>query len=211
MIYKKRIVFFFCLLLTVTLQAQNLVDIFKTMPEELLPGVSENNKTILMADTSKTSISYIFGEISKVEHGDDYIKIKTSDRGYTQLKLLPVSQDSVIVCVIKTVCGGLDGDVCNSNLFFYSDKWEKLEKNAFLKDISAEIFFDNSQKESENYKYALSLPDISPISAEFNKDNCDLLLIFNYKRYISANHIAVITPFLKSDSIIMKWENSCFR
>jgi hypothetical protein len=211
MINKNSITFFVCLLFTATLQAQNIGDIFKSMPAELLPGISEGNKTMLLVDTAETSVPYMFGEIRKVEHGSDYIKVQTSARGNTQLKLLPVSQDSVIVCVIKTVCGGVGGDVCDSDISFYSNKWEKLDSNVFLYGVSAETFFDSSQKESENYKYALSLPDISPISAEFNKDNSDLLLIFNYKKHLYANQIAGITPFLKSDSITLRWKDSSFR
>ncbi|MDD4778429.1 MAG: DUF3256 family protein [Fermentimonas sp.] len=211
MIIKNRITLFVCLFFTAALQAQNIGDIFKSMPAELLPGISEDNKTMLLVDTAKTSVPYMFGEIQKVEHGRDYIKIQTSDRGNTQLKLLPVSSDSAIVCVVKTVCGGAGGDVCDSDISFYSNKWEKLNSNTFLFEISAETFFDSSQKESENYKYALSLPDISPISAELNKDNSNLLLIFNYKKHLSANQIEGITPFLKSDSISLKWEDSSYR
>lgn len=211
MLNKQGLMILACLLLTVSIQAQNLAEIFKSMPEELMPGISEGNKTMLLVDSTETTIPYMLGEIKKVEHGTDYIKIETSGIGNTQIKLLPVTNDSVIVCVIKTVCGGIEADVCDSNISFYTDKWEKLNSDSFISDITAEIFFDSFQKESENYKYALSLPDISPISAVLNKYNSDLLLIFNFKNYLPENHISEITPFLKSDTITLKWENSSFR
>ena len=211
MINKNSILLIVSLLLTVSLQAQNIGDLFKSMPADLLPGISEGDKTLLLVDTAKTSIPYMFGKINKVEHGTDFIKIETSDRGSTQLKLLPFSEDSTVLCVVTTVCGGVNADVCDSDISFYSSEWIKLNSDDFLQDISAEIFFDSSKKESENYKYALSLPDISPISAEFNKDNSDLLLIFNYKEHLSVNQIREIAPFLKNDTITLKWENSSFR
>ncbi|NLC86942.1 MAG: DUF3256 family protein [Bacteroidales bacterium] len=211
MINKNRIFLLVCLIFTVTIQAQNAVDLFISMPAELLPGITEANKTLLLVDTTETSVPFMFGEIRKVKQGDDFIKIETSNIGNMQLKLLPVTKDSSIVCVIKTVCGGVDTKLCDSDISFYTTEWKKLDSDTFLDEVSAEIFFDSSQKGSENYKYALSLPDIYPISAEFNENNDDLILIFNYKERISDIQIAGITPFLKSDSITLKWEDSSFR
>ena len=70
---------------------------------------------------------------------------------------------------------------------------------------------DSSKIESENYKYALSLPDIYPISAEFSDGSSDLTLRFNYREYLNDDQIAEIQPYLKSDSIILKWNNATFR
>lgn len=208
---KNKITILVCLLSIVTLQAQNIEDLFISIPMELLPGLSEGNKTLLLVDTAETSVPYMLGEIRKVKQSSNYIKIETSDIGNTQLKLLPVSQDSVIISIIKTVCGGVDTNMCDSEISFYSTEWKKLDSETFLGEISAEIFFDSSHKGSENFKYALSLPDISPISAEFNENSNDLVLIFNYKEHLTDNQIASITPFLKSNSITMSWENSTYR
>ena len=48
-----------------TVYGQTINDIFKSMPAELLIGVSEGNKTMLIVDTANTTIPYIFGEIQK--------------------------------------------------------------------------------------------------------------------------------------------------
>jgi hypothetical protein len=121
--------------------------------------------------------------------------------------MLPVAADSVIVCLIKTVCG----DICDSNITFYTTNWEILQKEQFLPVVSAENFFDSSKKERENYKYAVSLPDIYPISAEFSDGSSDLTLRFNYREHLNDDQIAEIQPYLKSDSIILKWNNAIFR
>jgi hypothetical protein len=177
------------------------------MPAGLLSGVSEVNKTALLTDTTKTPVNFILGEITKLHHTDDYLKIRTSAAGTTQIKLLPVTNDSAIVCVVKTVCG----QACDSHISFYTTEWEKLETQIFLPEISAKNFFDSSQKDSENYKYAVSLSDILPISAQFNGSNTDIELTFNYKQHLSANVIAEITPFLKTDTIVLQWRNGLFQ
>ena len=201
--------FIWLLFLSVSLLAegQNMGDLFKSMPSELLPGLSEGNKTMLLVDSGQTTVPYALGEIKKLAQSSDYLKIKTSDAGTTQLKLLPVANDSSIVCIIKTVCA----EACDSHISFYTTAWEKIENNTFLPEISSGIFFDSSKKEMENYKYTVSLHHIYPISAEFSENGSDLTLTFNYKSLLTQDQITEIKPFLKSDTITLKWEDAMFR
>ena len=190
---------------------QTINDIFKSMPTELIPGVSEGNKTMLIVDTTKTTVPYIFGEIQKVNHSSSYLNIITSEVGNTQIKLLPISGDSAIVSVIQTVCGGAKTDVCNSIITFYTTDWKELDGKLLLPTLSPELFMDSSKKDLDNYKYALSLPDIYPISAKFDETNTDLTLLFHYKDRLSNMHLKEFEAYLKSDSVTLKWDESVFK
>lgn len=201
------LILLFFLSLSTIVEAQQVGDLFKAMPPELLPGVSEGNKTMLLVDSGKTTVPYPLGEIVKEAYGNDYLRLQTSKIGTLQLKLLPVSEDSVVVCLIKTVCG----NVCDSHISFYTSEWKKLDKEAFLPTISAEIFLNSSQKKSENDKYAVSLPDIYPISATFNETGTDLTLTFHYKERLSEEQIQQLEPLLKGDSLVLTWKNGSFR
>jgi len=200
-------ILFFFLFLSILTQAQQAGDFFKSMPSELLPGVSEGNKTMLMVNRSKTTVPYSLGEIEKVVHGDDYLQIKTSDAGTLELKLLPVRDDSVVICVIRTVCTS----VCDSHISFYSSDWNKLDNERFLPDVSADFFLNSSPKKSKNDKYAVSLPDIYPISASFSETGTDLTLTFHYKERLTDEQIQKLKPLLKGDSVILTWKNTTFR
>jgi hypothetical protein len=201
------LILLFFLSLSTIVEAQQVGDLFKAMPPELLPGVSEGNKTMLLVDSGKTTIPYPLGEIVKEAYGNDYLRLQTSKIGTLQLKLLPVSEDSVVVCLIKTVCG----NVCDSHISFYTSEWKKLGKEAFLPTISAEIFLNSSQKKSENDKYAVSLPDIYPISATFNETGTDLTVTFHYKERLAEEQIQQLEPLLKGDSLVLTWKNGSFR
>ncbi len=201
------LILLFFLSLSNIVEAQQVGDLFKAMPPELLPGVSEGNKTMLLVDSGKTTVPYPLGEIVKEAYGNDYLRLQTSKIGTLQLKLLPVSEDSVVVCLIKTVCG----NVCDSHISFYTSEWKKLDKEAFLPTISAEIFLNSSQKKSKNDKYAVSLPDIYPISATFNETGTDLTLTFHYKERLSEEQIQQLEPLLKGDSVVLTWKNGSFR
>ena len=194
-----------------TVCAQTINEVFKSMPAELLPGVSEGNKTMLIVDTSKTTVPHIFGEIQKENHSSSYLMIRTSDVGNTQIKLLPVEGDSSIVSVIKTVCGGAETDICNSIISFHTTDWKELDGELFLSTLSPELFMDSSKKELDNYKYALSLPDIYPISAKYDESSSDLTLLFHYKDRVANMHLKEFEAFLKSDSVILKWDEFNFK
>ncbi|WP_294079126.1 DUF3256 family protein [Proteiniphilum sp. UBA5384] len=203
----RNFIWIFFLSVSLLAEGQNIGDLFKLMPSELLPGMSEGSKTMLLVDSGETAVPYALGEIKKLKQSSDYLKIKTSDAGTTQLKLLTLNKDSAIVCMIRTVCA----TACDSHISFYTTKWEKIENNGFLPEISKEIFFDSSKKEMENYKYAVSLHHIYPVSAAFSEQGSDLTLTFNYKSLLTDDQIAEIKPFLKSDSITLKWKNATFR
>ena len=194
-----------------TVYSQTINDMFKSMPAELLPGVSEGNKTMLIVDTAQATVPYIFGEIQKVKHSSSYLKIKTSEVGNTQIKLLPVTEDSLIIAVIKTVCGGPNTDVCNSIVSFYNNEWEEMDNQTFIHTISPEMFMDSSKKESDNYKYALSLTDIYPISATFDETSTDLTLTFNYKERLTDLQIKEFETYLIDDKLLLKWNGSNFK
>ncbi|HBG40602.1 MAG TPA: hypothetical protein DDW85_04215 [Porphyromonadaceae bacterium] len=187
--------------------AQTIKDVFSTVPASILPGLAESTKTMLLVDTGKTTVPYALGEIEKIYASDDYLLLRTSKAGSTQIKLLDYDNDSTVVCVIKTVCAKM----CDSYISFYDINWQELPSERFLPTLSGNFFFDSSKKTAENYKYAVSLPDISPIKAEFVNGADDLILVFDYKSYLSDSMAAEVEPFLKSDSIILKWDKSTFK
>ncbi len=225
-------IFLLLLFFTTLVNGQTVGDLFKAMPSELLPGLSEGNRTMLLVNTGQTSVPYTLGEVKKRLHSDDHLLLQTSDVGTIELKLLPVahlpitkgpmsqglatpdsetpnltSQDSIIICVIRTVCA----QACDSRIDFYSTGWEKLDGSTLLPPINGEIFFDSSQKERENYKYAVSLPGIYPVSAKFSDNGTDLLLALDFKKHLDEDQIEEIVPFLKSDTIVLKWDRVSFK
>ncbi|MDO5664545.1 MAG: DUF3256 family protein [Bacteroidia bacterium] len=203
---KKRL-FILLILVSTSAFSQKIDDVFKTMPNSILPGLSEGNRTMLLVDTGKTVIPYTFGEIEKLTYSPDFLKIKTSEIGTTQIKLLPLINDTQIICVIKTVCR----NACDSNIKFYSTDWKELNANTLLPHISAESFLDESKKGTDNYKFAVSLSDIYPISAEFENGTNTLTLKLDLKNYLSSEQLAKIKPFVKSETIILNWNNTSFK
>src|SRR5690554_5475125 len=127
---KRYILFFFCCI-TFFSYGQTIDTVFKTMPIEFLPAFSDANKTMLLMDTSLSVIPYPLGKIERLEYTDTFLSLKTSDVGTLQLKLLPLVNNTLIISVVKTVCS----NVCDSEIRFFTDKWEEIDKNNLLPNI----------------------------------------------------------------------------
>ncbi|MDO5523012.1 MAG: DUF3256 family protein [Bacteroidia bacterium] len=187
--------------------SQKIDDVFKSMPNHIVPGLTDGNRTMFLVDTGQTAIPYPLGEIQKLAYSPDFLKIRTSEIGFTQIKLLPLVNNTQIICVIKTVCG----NACDSHINFYSTEWVELNADTLLPYISAESFFDSSKKNSDNYKFAVSLPDIYPISAEFENGSNSLTFKLDLEKYLSAEQRAEIEPFIKTETITLNWDKTSFK
>jgi hypothetical protein len=181
---------FILIFLSITLcgYGQKIADVFKTMPNDILPGFSEANRTMLLVDTALKVIPYPLGNIEKINYTDSYLQLK-------------------IICTIKTVCG----DACDSDIRFYSTGWEKIDEKTLLPNVTKEIFFDPAKKGTDAYECALSLLDIEPLSAAFRDGGDDLILTLNYEAYLSKENIAKIKPFIKQDFITLRWTKTAFQ
>lgn len=195
------------LLITLTCSAQKMGELFKAMPQHILPGFSEADKIMLLVDTALTSIPYSLGNIERISYTDDFLKIKTSSIGNLQIKILPLINNTKIIGVVKTVCG----QACDSQIQFYSIEWNPIESEPLLPHLSAEMFFETSQKNNIDFEKALRLIDMEPIKAEFKGGSDDLTLILDYESYVSAENVQLIKSFVKQDSITLRWNKTSFQ
>lgn len=185
--------------------SQNINEIFKNMPDEFVPGLSEADRTILLADNKTGSIPYALGKVTKEENSDSYLRLRTSDIGTLQLKLLPSNQYKKVICVIKTVCG----KACDSQIEFYTQHWKPLSKTNFLPTIKKDLFFKNPINAADNYK--VNLLDISPISAAFLNNSDNLTLVLDYQSYLSPENSGKFKTILKQEAITLHWDNNRFQ
>ncbi|HUI32967.1 MAG: DUF3256 family protein [Dysgonamonadaceae bacterium] len=203
---KRYILFFFCCI-TFFSYGQTIDTVFKTMPDEFLPAFSEANKTMLLMDTSLSVIPYPLGKIERLEYTDTFLSLKTSDVGTLQMKLLPLVNNTQIISVVKTICSK---KVCDSEIRFFSDKWEEIDKNRLMPDIQPEIFFDASKLNTLDFKVAASHINIYPLHFQFNKENDDLSIKFDFTGFLSSEDLKKIEPFVEKENLILSWNKSMF-
>lgn len=203
---KKTVLLFFILCASTLIYGQKINEVFNTMPETMLPGFSAANKTMLLIDTTASSIPYPLGSIELRDYSDDFLSLKTSSVGSMQLKLLSLINNSKIICVVKTVCGNF----CDSDIQFYDTDWRILDKKPLIPLISEKLFLDTAKRENPDFGEAMAKVDIFPVSIVLYPDNEQLTLLYNITDYLSQKDAEMLMPYIRQQKITYIWNKSRF-
>ena len=127
--------------MTVMCHAQiRISDLFREMPDSILPVLSENNRLDMidfMASGMKAEVSNRLGGKSEMTLlADDSLRVKVSD-ALTVTLLLITPLDSIengnkIICFIRTY--GTDKSMLQSVTSFYTTQWNKIDQKPPLND-----------------------------------------------------------------------------
>lgn len=204
---KRNIILLLLSSITFFSNGQSISELFKTMPSEYLPAFSEANKTMLLVDSSLSVIPYALGEIERLEYTDTFLSLKTSEVGTLQIKILPLVNNTQIITLIKTVC---TSNICDSDIRFFTNEWEKIDKESLLPAISPSLFFDESKMDTPGFKWAISQIDIYPLQYLFNEESNKLQVKLNIENHLSKQDAIKVAPYLIRNSIDLLWNKSTF-
>lgn len=121
----------FCLLLALEISAQTTVrDLLKSMPDSLIPYLSENNRLDMIdfmeSDMDAVVTNSLGGKSQLLKLTDQYASIKLSEASSVAMRLLdvstPVDSLSQILCLVRTY----GSDIRESSIEFYSLAWRPL-------------------------------------------------------------------------------------
>ena len=185
--------------------AQSMDEILANMPDDIIPMLSQDNRTMLLVDSASRVVPTMLGEIEKVESGNDFIELRTSATGTTQIKKLLKNDSSFIIGVIKTVCA----PACDSNIRFYDSDWEEIEQSEILPKINRYQFFSDLSADQYD-KVFYSLPDLYPVMASFNKSS-ELVLKLDLDNYLSKAQLKEINEVHSIRELTFKWDSDSFR
>lgn len=203
---KRYIIALFISCITLLSHGQTIDKVFKTMPDDFLPAFSEANRTMLLMDSSLSVIPYALGEIEKLAYSDTFLSLKTSKVSTMQIKILPLVNNTQIIVLIKTVCSG----VCDSDIRFFTNEWEEIEKRSLLPTISPQLFFDETKLDELKFKWAAAHIDIYPLQFEFMNGGNNLHVKFDILKHLSPQDSINIAPFLMRETIDLSWNKSTF-
>jgi hypothetical protein len=120
------------LLLTIAAKAENLTEIFRQIPDSILPYLSPNNRLDFldfMASHMKAEVRNLLGGTSEMTAlTDDSLSIRMSEALRIDILLLtpvaPVDSSRQVVCVVSTY--GTDSLGLESRTDYYTTRWTPL-------------------------------------------------------------------------------------
>ena len=135
----KRLILLISLFISISLQAQNMKELFVAMPMpdtlvSLLTKVNREDFGDFLASKMKAEVRNRFGKTSEMtELTDDYLYLKMTSASSMEMKLLPLNDSLKVVCVIQTY----QAPVADSKVRFYDTDWKPLEASRFI-DLPAD-------------------------------------------------------------------------
>ncbi|MFT4224624.1 DUF3256 family protein [Dysgonomonas sp.] len=197
--------------ITISISAQDIKSIILSMPESIVYGLEASEKNLLAAglgDTAKLTVDRgRLGQITRLASSPDFVSFKTSDAGTVEIKLLPLINDSQIICVIRTVCA----DACDSQLQFYTTKWVPINQGDLFPKKDKDWFIRSDiDKNSQEFKNAYAALDMNPIKMKLSPKDTSLSVYYDIKKYLSEEDYKKIEPFLLENPKIFYWDKSSY-
>jgi hypothetical protein len=193
-----------------TAKSQTVTDVFLTLPEPLFLTLSENNKLDLIdlyKANQKAEVKNLLEDTcTLVKLTDNFLQIENGNSTF-ELLLLPMVNDSKIVCLIQTLCA----PVCDSQLAFYTTNWKKMDANIFFSLADKSRFIkDDTDVEEQTTKNTLISLDVPFMQLHYDVENQVLLQYYNTPQYLSEYDKKKVKSYLKDSPIKFRWNQVKF-
>lgn len=197
--------------LTAIAFAQDINKVFKDMPRDIIYGLNPELNEMLLdspTDTTKFVATAVYEKIKRKEINSEFISLQTSKAGTTEIKLLPLINESKIICVVQTV----DGTITDSRITFYTDKWEPIDGSELLPSRDINWFVtEEVDRSSDKYKNAVASLTMTPMKYILSPDESTLTIEFDAKSFLSNEDYSDIEPFLTKEPKVLKWDKVRFK
>lgn len=190
-------------------QSLHIREIFKQMPDSLIPYLTENDKLDLIDFIDSNMKS----EVENALNGKTilktltkkYLDIELTPASSMQMKLLPytsaeIQSPDLIVCVVTTY----GDDIKESKIKFYTTKWEEIFiNNPLATETLCNIFADSMTTTSMQG----SMPNVF-VEAKLSPDEDELLVNLSYPTYGTDEKSKMV---FRNMSTTLKWTGSLFK
>ena len=195
--------------LSVVCNAQDISTVFANMPDEIIPQfeVAWRKDLVELYKQGKepTVENKMLGKSTVKKLTDDYLLIQVSERSTAELKLLPLINNTYIVCLIKTAYG----PVADSYVSFYTTDWQPLPTENLLTPITVDWFLDGKESDIK-YQDAVARLDIPLFKYELDPDKTTLQATLTTPEYLNDEEQKAVAPFLKKEPKRYRWNKTRF-
>lgn len=191
--------------------AQEMRKIFGDMPSDLFllaDSIQKQDLMDLFLEGQNPYIKNNFNDtVSLKDFSDDYLLLSIG-QSTTEIILLPLVNDSKIICLIKTVCS----PVCDSKIYFYTTEWKSLDSGLFINPVDyTEFLIKNIDTTDIEFVNASRMLDMNLMSFSYDKTKGVLNQNYETPKYLSLNDYKKIKPFLREDPVTFSWVKTSFR
>ncbi len=174
--------------LSVCAQQPLMRDVFAAMPDSVLPMVSKNNRLDcidFIENQMEARVRNVLGEYVTLEAlTKDYLRFRTSSAALLEMKLLPTSDSTAVLCLVHTAQLGGEGSSLrleDSIIRFLNPDWTELSKQETIDfnvpDVEAFVKTAAPDSLREAFEQAKrSLEAFHPVRMQLSPDDATLTL-----------------------------------
>lgn len=194
------------------MNAQDMTSVFTAMPDQYIPQLEHAWRKDLVDLYTSGKESRLkntmngFSTLKKLT--SDYLLLQATERSTIEMKLLPLVNNTNVICMVKTV----NGPVADSQVDFFTTEWEPLAASDLFTPVSADWFMkEDADKNSTAFLDATSRLDMDLIQYSLSPDNLTLTATYTTPLYLSREDRKNVTPFVKESPKVYTWEKFHFK
>ena len=204
---KKTLFIIGMLLCVFSLHAQDMKTLFIAMPDSIAPLLTKVNRedcVDFLASNMKAEVKNRFGKVSELKKlTDDYLFLQTTGSSSMEMKLLPLNDSVKVICVINTVCG----PVCDSEIRFYSTRWEQLAESDFIRLPSVEAFYlPVDTLTDEAYVAIREKADMELVKATLSEDKSIISFTYTTPDYLAKTEREKLVVYIRKEPVVYEWK-----
>ena len=208
---KRKIAALIICLYAASAMAQDMKTVFVNIPDMYIPQLEiawrKDIADLFLSGKTARLQNTMNGYSQMINLTADYLRIQTTERTLIDMKLLPLVNDTYIICMITTV----SGPAPDSRIEFYTTEWKRLDKASIFSPVPSSAFIrDDADKNSDSFKDAMAYLDVNFIRYSLNPDNDNLTAEYTTPLYLSSEVRSKISPFIKEEPKIYLWKRGFF-
>lgn len=194
------------------LKAQNMAEVFVSMPDEYVPQLEDAWRKDLVdlynSGENAQLKNNMNGTSRLVKLTKDYLLLESTERTTLELKLLPLVNNTFVICKIITV----KAPVADSRIAFFSPDWKPLNASDLLEPVMAGWFIrEDADKTSIAFQESTSRLDMDLFEYKLSPDDYTLTQIYTTPQYTDKETQKKLRPFLKDSPKVYTWTKSYFK
>lgn len=209
----KRLLLHIVLLFAVcSLHAQDMAALFIAMPDTYVPQLEDAWRKDLVdlyhsGDEARLKNS-MNGYSKLVKLTSDYLLLESTERTTIEMKLLPLVNNTHVICKIVTV----KGPVADSRIAFYSPDWKPLNAADLFTPVDASWFLRTDvDTTSVAYLESVSRLDMTMFQYKLDPDQLTLTQTYTTPLYTDKETQKKLAPYLKDEAKVYTWTKAYFK
>lgn len=192
--------------------AQDMATLFSSMPDQYivqLESAWRKDLIDLYNSGKEARLQNTMNGYSVLEKlTSDYLLLQSTERTTIEMKMLPLVNNTYIICMITTV----SGPAPDSRIAFYTTDWQPLEALDLYAPVEAGWFIrESANKNSDAFLDATSRLDMDLVRYSLSPDANTLTATYATPLYLSKEEREKVKPFLKDEPKVYMWERSHFQ